>query len=210
MKNIIGERVLGLPGEPPSTRASPGRTFCASSGAASGSPHRTGVGARRSRRPRRGRRVLRSGAAAEAVVRTVHDLRDPVRDRVGNGPDGTDDRRPVLDDSRLLPASPLDVRDDDLPVRSAVDGRRAGALPMRNRLRLVAPAEPGQHRGDRAQHLGSSSAGNGCSGACVSRSRTPSRQASWLCAEVAVQVQGKWVDNGAGLPAGDRSCRRVH
>jgi hypothetical protein len=32
----------------------------------------------------------------------------------------------------------------------------------------------------------------------------------WICVEVAVQVNGKWVDNGAGLPHGDRACRQVH
>jgi hypothetical protein len=32
----------------------------------------------------------------------------------------------------------------------------------------------------------------------------------WICVEVAVRVNGKWVDNGAGLPHGDRGCRQVH
>lgn len=35
-------------------------------------------------------------------------------------------------------------------------------------------------------------------------------EARWLCVEVAVQVQGNWADNGAGLSAGDRACRHVH
>ena len=55
-----------------------------------------------------------------------------------------------------------------------------------------------------------SSAGNGCSGSLRFPIPHAFAQASWLCVEVAVQVQGKWVDNGAGLPAGDRACRRVH
>ena len=32
----------------------------------------------------------------------------------------------------------------------------------------------------------------------------------WVCVEVAVRVNGEWVDNGAGLPSGDRACRSVH
>jgi len=32
----------------------------------------------------------------------------------------------------------------------------------------------------------------------------------WICVEVAVRVNGKWVDNGAGLPQGNRACRQVH
>jgi hypothetical protein len=50
----------------------------------------------------------------------------------------------------------------------------------------------------------------GCTGNLRFAVPHPFADARWLCEEVAVQVQGKWVDNGAGLPAGDRACRRVH
>lgn len=50
----------------------------------------------------------------------------------------------------------------------------------------------------------------GCSGNlnfAVPRTFAGSR---WLCVEIAVRVNGKWVDNGAGIPQGDRACRLVH
>ena len=56
MKNIIGERVLGLPGEPASTRASPGRTCCARRVNASPTDMRSGR-RRRAHRCRGCRRV---------------------------------------------------------------------------------------------------------------------------------------------------------
>lgn len=33
--------------------------------------------------------------------------------------------------------------------------------------------------------------------------------ARWVCTEFAVRVNGKWVDNGAGLPNGLRACSQV-
>jgi hypothetical protein len=52
--------------------------------------------------------------------------------------------------------------------------------------------------------------GNRCSGSL----RFPLPQAftsmRWICVEVAVRVNGKWVDNGAGIPQGNRACRQVH
>jgi hypothetical protein len=34
--------------------------------------------------------------------------------------------------------------------------------------------------------------------------------ARWVCTEFAVRVNGKWVDNGAGLSNGLRACSKVH
>jgi hypothetical protein len=53
-------------------------------------------------------------------------------------------------------------------------------------------------------------AGDNCSGSLhfsVPRTFSDTR---WICVEVAVQVNGKWVDNGAGLAHGNRACRNVH
>ncbi|MGO9874368.1 MAG: hypothetical protein ACLPVY_11265 [Acidimicrobiia bacterium] len=56
-----------------------------------------------------------------------------------------------------------------------------------------------------AGHVG----GGDCSGSLLfSVPRTFSR-ARWLCVEIAVRVNGKWVDNGAGFPQGLRACRQV-
>ena len=52
--------------------------------------------------------------------------------------------------------------------------------------------------------------GDNCSGSLrfsVPRTFSSTR---WICVEVAVQVNGKWLENGAGLPNGDRACRNVH
>ena len=52
--------------------------------------------------------------------------------------------------------------------------------------------------------------GGGCTGTLnVALPRTFS-DARWVCTEFAVRVNGEWVENGAGLAAGDRACRHVH
>jgi hypothetical protein len=60
-----------------------------------------------------------------------------------------------------------------------------------------------------------------CSSAGVARVRSACRGtlgvalpqtfpgARWVCTEFAIRVNGKWVDNGAGLPNGKRACTKV-
>ena len=52
--------------------------------------------------------------------------------------------------------------------------------------------------------------GNTCSGSLRFPVPRTFSGARWICVEVAVRVNGKWVDNGAGIPQGDRACKHVH
>lgn len=52
--------------------------------------------------------------------------------------------------------------------------------------------------------------GNNCSGSLLFSVPHTFSGPRWLCVEIAVRVNGRWVDNGAGLRAGDRACRQVH
>jgi len=59
---------------------------------------------------------------------------------------------------------------------------------------------------DAAAHAG----GNRCSGSLLFSVPRTFSGARWLCVEIAVRLNGRWVDNAAGLPQGDRACRHVH
>lgn len=55
-------------------------------------------------------------------------------------------------------------------------------------------------------HIG----GTSCTGSLQFPLPHTFQAAHWLCVEVAVRVDGKLVDDGAGIPAGNRACRHVH
>jgi len=52
--------------------------------------------------------------------------------------------------------------------------------------------------------------GDNCSGSLRFAVPRTFSGARWLCVEIAVRVNGKWVDNAAGLPHGLRACKQVH
>src|SRR5664279_5940646 len=70
--------------------------------------------------------------------------------------------------------------------------------------------EPHDTAGTKCTVDGAPVGGTTCTGSLLFALPHTFPAARWLCVEVAVRVNGQLLDDGAGIPTGNRACRHVH